>query len=71
MSKPVSYLQTDKRWSSVSYSAPGESTTIGRSGCGPTAAAMVVASWKDKKETPVEACAWAVQKGYKAIQNGT
>ena len=71
MSKPVSYLQTDKRWSAVSYSAPGERTTIGRSGCGPTAAAMVVASWKDKKETPVEANAWAVQKGYKAIQNGT
>lgn len=71
MSKPVSYLQTDKRWSKVSYSAPGESTTIGRSGCGPTAAAMVVASWKDKAETPVEACAWAVEKGYKAIKNGT
>lgn len=71
MSKPVSYLQTDKRWSSVSYSAPGESTTIGRSGCGPTAAAMVVASWKNSKETPIEACAWSVKKGYKAISNGT
>jgi hypothetical protein len=32
---------------------------------------MVVASWKDKNVTPVEACAWAVQKGYKAVSNGT
>ena len=29
---PVSYLQTDPRWKSVSYSAKGESTTIGASG---------------------------------------
>lgn len=71
MGKPVLYLQTDSRWANKSYSAPGESTTIGKSGCGPTSAAMVVASWKDKTVTPVEACAWAVQKGYKAISNGT
>lgn len=71
MSKPISYLQTDAKWKNADYSAPGEKTTIGASGCGPTAAAMVVASWVDKKETPVEACAWALQKGYKAVKNGT
>lgn len=71
MSKPVSYLQTDAKWKNTDYSAAGEKTTIGASGCGPTAAAMVVASWADKNETPVEACAWALEKGYKAVKNGT
>ena len=42
--QPVSYLQTDPRWSSQDYSARGEKTSIGASGCGPTAVAMVLAS---------------------------
>lgn len=33
MTQPVSYLQTDPRWGSLDYSATGEKTTIGRSGC--------------------------------------
>ena len=33
--QPVSYLQTDPRWSAKDYSARGEKTTIGASGCGP------------------------------------
>ena len=40
--QPVSYLQTDPRWGSLDYSAPGEKTTIRASGCGPTAMAMVL-----------------------------
>ena len=39
--QPVSYLQTDPRWSAKDYSARGEKTTIGASGCGPTAMSMV------------------------------
>jgi len=38
--QPVSYLQTDPRWDACDYSAKGEQTTIGASGCGPTAMAM-------------------------------
>ena len=69
--QPVSYMQTDPRWSNVDYSAKGESTTIGKSGCGPTCMAMVIATWADQTVTPVETCAWALRKGYKAVNQGT
>lgn len=69
--KPVSYLQTDPKWKSVDYSAKGEKTTIGASGCGPTAMAMVLATWCDSKVTPLTECDWALKHGYKAPHSGT
>lgn len=69
--QPVSYLQTDSRWASKDYSAPGESTTIGKSGCGPTCAAMLIETLTGKTFTPADACAWALKKGYKAPNQGT
>lgn len=69
--QPVSYLQTDPKWANISYSAKGESTTIGRAGCGPTAMAMVLATWADKNVTPKTECAWALANGYKAPHQGT
>lgn len=69
--QPVSYLQTDPKWANVSYSAKGESTTIGRAGCGPTAMSMVLATWADKNVTPKTECAWALAHGYKAPHQGT
>ena len=69
--RPVSYLQTDPRWGSLDYSAPGEKTTIGASGCGPTAMAMVLATWADPNVTPKTECAWALRNGYKAPKQGT
>lgn len=71
MSQPVSYLQTDPRWAGLDYSAPGERTTIGASGCGPTAMAMVLATWADRTATPATECAWALRHGYKAPHQGT
>ena len=71
MDKPTSYLQTDPRWANVDYSAKGEKTTIGKSGCGPTAMAMVLATWADKSVTPKTECAWALAHGYKAPHQGT
>lgn len=71
MKKPVSYLQTDSRWKNVSYSVKGESTTIGRAGCGLTCAAMVVATLKDKSVTPVEACKFSIDNNYKVKGGGT
>lgn len=71
MDKPISYLQTDPRWANVDYSAKGEQTTIGKSGCGPTAMAMVLATWADKSVTPKSECAWALAHGYKALHQGT
>lgn len=69
--RPVSYLQTDPKWAAKDYSAKGEKTTIGASGCGPTAMAMVLATWADKSVTPETECAWALRHGYKAPRQGT
>ncbi len=69
--KPISYLQTDKRWAGIDYSAEGESTTIGKSGCGPSCMAMAIATLKDSTVTPKETCAWALKNGYKALKQGT
>jgi hypothetical protein len=69
--KPVYYLQTDPRWSGDDYSAAGEFTTIGKSGCGPSCMAMIIATLKDAKVTPRETSAWALRNGYKAPKQGT
>ena len=69
--KPVSYLQTDAKWKNVKYATPQENTTIGGSGCGPTAAAMVASEWADAGETPLSACSWSMANGYKATGQGT
>lgn len=69
--QPVKYLQIDKKWKNLDYSAKGESTTIGASGCGPTAAAMLIETITGKKFTPVDACKWSLDHGYKAPHQGT
>lgn len=69
--QPVSYLQTDPRWRYNDYSTAGEKTTIGASGCGPTAMAMVLATWADPKVNPATECAWALAHGFKAPHRGT
>ena len=69
--KPVSYLQTDKRWSKKPYRVKGESSTIGGSGCGPTAAAMLLSTLTGKTITPEDTCKWSMDHGYKALGNGT
>ena len=68
---PVNYLQTDTRWKNHNYSARGENKTIGSSGCGPTAAAMVAATLADKNVTPVTTAEWSMSHGYKALNQGT
>ena len=69
--KPISYLQTDPKWKNHNYSAKGEKKTIGSSGCGVTAAAMVIATLKDKNVTPVTTAEWSMAHGYKALNQGT
>lgn len=69
--RPVSYLQTDPRWKALPYQVPGETATIGGSGCGPTAAAMLIETLTGKTFTPVDACRWSVEHGYKAKGQGT
>lgn len=69
--QPVVYYQTDKRWAGQSYAVKGESSTVGASGCGPTAMAMVLATWADSSVTPATECAWALKHGFKALGHGT
>lgn len=69
--QPVSYLQTDKRWKALPYRVKGETATIGGSGCGPTAAAMAIETLTGRTFTPVDACKWSVDHGYKALNAGT
>ena len=70
-SQPVSYLQIDPRWKNKPYAVKGESSTIGGSGCGPTAMAMVLATWADSRATPETECAWALKNDFKALKSGT
>ena len=69
--RPITYFQTDPRWKKLPYRVPGEDATIGGSGCGPTAAAMAIETLTGHKFTPVDACQWAVDHGYKALNQGT
>ena len=69
--QPVSYLQKDPRWKDKPYRVPGESSTIGSAGCGPTCAAMVIETLTGKTFTPEDACNWSVEHGYKALKQGT
>ena len=69
--KPVSYLQTDSRWAKKPYRVPGENSTIGSAGCGPTCAAMVISTMTGKTVTPKDTCLWSTKHGYKALNQGT
>lgn len=70
--KPVSYLQTNSKWSAHDYSAKGEKKTIGSSGCGPTSAAMIIQTLRpDLKVTPVTTAEWSKKHGYKFKGQGT
>lgn len=69
--RPVSYLQTAPRWKNKPYRVKGENATIGGSGCGPTAAAMLIETITGKTFTPEDACNWSMAHGYKALNQGT
>lgn len=68
----VYYCQWDSRWKNVMYSNHNDKKqTIGNSGCGPTSAAMILATWIDPSITPVETCADAQKNGYRTYESGT
>jgi hypothetical protein len=64
-------MQTDSRWANKPYQTTGETTTIGKSGCGPTCAAMVIETLTGQTYTPLDACNWSMAHGYKALNQGT
>ena len=70
--QPVDYKQYDSKWGSKMYSATGKSTqTVKTSGCGPTAAADVVATLKDSSVTPWTLCELYLKKGFRTASNST
>ncbi len=70
--KLKNYKQTAPKYKNKFYGVKGkEKTTIGDSGCGPTCAAMIVATYEDPNETPIKACEWSMKHGYKAVGQGT
>lgn len=70
--QPISFLQYDSQWGSKSYtSCSNYSQTMANSGCGPTAAAMVINYYVDETITPVEIADYALDNGYRTYNNGT
>lgn len=70
--KPIYYKQSDPKWRSILYTIDGDKNeTIGASGCGPTCAAMIVASVKDPEITPVEICKLAIELKDRTANSGT
>ena len=72
--QPVYYLQGDSRWKKVIFTRNNtynKNQNIGNSGCGITSMAMIIATWWDKKITPVETAAECVAKGYRTKNSGT
>ena len=72
--KPITYYQLASLgpYGTHNYSAPGESRTIGTSGCGPTSAAMVIQTLRpDIKVTPINTADWSMDHGYKYKGQGT
>lgn len=67
----VHYLQWDSKWKNIKYSTHTSEQTIGNSGCGPTAVAMILATFIDPKITPVEICALSVANGFRTYNDGT
>lgn len=72
MDKPIEYEQTDPRWRDIPYSGTGNpKETIGTDGCGPTCAAMVVATLREKPVTPDKAAWYFKQNGGLSPHDGT
>lgn len=72
MDKPVEYEQTDPRWRNIPYTSTGNpNETIGTDGCGPTCAAMVVATLRDRAVKPDKAAWWFVQNRGVSPHDGT
>lgn len=70
--RPIYLMQTDSRWASKPYTACNDSSqTIKSSACGPTSMSMLINEWIDKKYSPVEACQFSLDGGYRTRSDGT
>lgn len=70
--QPVDYKQGDSRWGSKMYSNHGDSgQTMRNSGCGPTAAADIIATLKDSSITPYDLAVLSMDWGTRTYSSGT
>lgn len=70
--QPVIYRQGDSRWKNYYYGVKGsKSPTCGAAGCGPTCAAMLLATWVDSKIIPPDMCDYSMEHGYRTANSGT
>lgn len=70
--QPKDFKQYDSKWASKMYSSVNDkSQTMKSSGCGPTAAADVVATLKDSSVTPWTLAQLYLKKGFRSANNGT
>ena len=70
--RPIDYKQYDSRWGKKMYSNHGDAKqTMSNSGCGPTAAADVVATLKDSSITPWDLAQMAMAWGDRSYNSGT
>ena len=69
--RPVSYLQTDKRWKDVRLNCVDGTMSINGGGCGPTSAAMLIETLTGKTCLPTETFKWACDHGYVYANQGT
>ena len=65
--KVVYYNQGDAAWKTLPYG----SSTIGKSGCGPTSAAICISTLSRKRVTPRQTCTWAAARGYYVAGSGS
>jgi hypothetical protein len=65
------FLQGDPQWGTIPYGNCGDGSTIGSSGCGPSAMAMVITALTGTTVTPDITAQKAVAQGYRACGNGS
>ena len=58
----VYYNQEDSKWAEIPHDT--EESTIGTSGCGVAAMAMVLSTLKDRTIDPVELANYSIENGY-------
>lgn len=70
--QPTDYKQYDSKWASNMYSSTNtKSQTMKSSGCGPTSAADIVATVKDKSVTPWTLAQMYMKQGFRTANSGT
>lgn len=66
------YKQFSSKWAKKVYSSRGDkSQTMKKAGCGPTAAAIVIAEFCDASVTPWDVAQWFMAKGFRRDGSGT